>query len=1004
MARVPAEELERIKSEVSLVRLVEAKGVALRKHGPDLVGRCPFHEDREPSFVVSSGKNLWYCHGACQQGGSVVDFVMRAEGVSFRHAVDLLREGVGVSAAPVVARSTVAKLPALAPAEAEDGELLARVVAFYAQTLKESSEALGYLARRRLDHAEALERFQLGYANRTLGYRLPEKNRRAGAELRGALQRLGVLRASGHEHFAGSLVVPVIEESRVLEVYGRKIRDDLRSGTPLHLYLPGPHRGVWNREALAASEELIVCESLLDALSFWCHGFRHVTAAYGVEGFGEEHLAALAEHEVRRVLIAFDGDEAGQKGARKLADLLISRGVECYRVPFARGEDANEVVVAAKVPQDALGRLLRKAVWLGSGPAPARRAPIAVEASWQPATKETTEPHSFAAPPLEPEPEPAAAEVEPALVSPAAAPEPDRPLVEERELRLVLGDRRWRVRGLERVSSFDLLRVNVLVAAGERFHVDTLDLYSARARAAFVSEASTELGLEAAVVKRDLGRVLLACEERAEQLIEQAQQPVTREITLNDEERVVALELLRSPDLVERIAADFERVGLVGERENCLVGYLAAVSRKLEQPLAVIVQSTSAAGKSALMDAVVALVPEEERVRFSAMTGQSLFYMGEADLSHKLLAISEEEGAERAAYALKLLQSEGELSIASTGKDTASGRLVTHTYRVEGPTAIMLTTTAVDVDEELLNRCVVLTVDEDRAQTRAIHERQRRRHTLAGLIASTERDKVVKLHQDAQRLLAPLAVVIPDAERLVFADAATRTRRDHVKYLTLIRAVALLHQHQRERKTAMLPEGRSLTYVEATVADVELATRLAHRVLGQSLDELPPQTRRLLTLLREQVEALAEERGLDPDLVRFTRRELRERLGLGDTQLKIHLARLVELELVHARRGEHGLLVYELAWHGEGQDGERFLAGLTHPDTATTPERSGLTSVRSGAGRPPVGRRSGAGRPGLNGAKSPLSAAFVRSDPAATAEDADRAADETAVVAEGAAG
>jgi len=263
---------------------------------------------------------------------------------------------------------------------------------------------------------------------------------------------------------------------------------------------------------------------------------------------------------------------------------------------------------------------------------------------------------------------------------------------------------------------------------------------------------------------------------------------------------------------------------------------------------------------------------------------------------------------------------------------------------------------------------------------------------------------VVKLHQDAQRLLAPLAVVIPDAERLVFADAATRTRRDHVKYLTLIRAVALLHQHQRERKTAMLPEGRSLTYVEATVADVELATRLAHRVLGQSLDELPPQTRRLLTLLREQVEALAEERGLDPDLVRFTRRELRERLGLGDTQLKIHLARLVELELVHARRGEHGLLVYELAWHGEGQDGERFLAGLTHPDTATTPERSGLTSVRSGAGRPPVGRRSGAGRPGLNGAKSPLSAAFVRSDPAATAEDADRAADETAVVAEGAAG
>src|SRR5688572_31346686 len=77
MARVPAEELERLKREVSLERLVEAKGVVLRKHGPDLIGRCPFHDDREPSFVVSPAKNLWYCHGACQQGGSVVDFVMR---------------------------------------------------------------------------------------------------------------------------------------------------------------------------------------------------------------------------------------------------------------------------------------------------------------------------------------------------------------------------------------------------------------------------------------------------------------------------------------------------------------------------------------------------------------------------------------------------------------------------------------------------------------------------------------------------------------------------------------------------------------------------------------------------------------------------------------------------------------------------------------------------------------------------------------------------------------
>ena len=221
--------------------------------------------------------------------------------------------------------------------------------------------------------------------------------------------------------------------------------------------------------------------------------------------------------------------------------------------------------------------------------------------------------------------------------------------------------------------------VNVLVGVGDRFHVDTLDLYSARARQAFTLTAAAELALDEGVVKRDIGRVLLACEEHAEAVIAAAQAPKSAEVVLSDGERAAALELLRDPHLVDRIVTDFAAVGVVGEATNCLVGYLAALSRKLDQPLAVIIQSTSAAGKSALMEAVLGLVPSEERVKFSAMTGQSLFYMGEADLAHKVLAVAEEEGASKAAYALKLLQSEGELSIASTGKDTASGRLVTHT-------------------------------------------------------------------------------------------------------------------------------------------------------------------------------------------------------------------------------------------------------------------------------------------------------------------------------------
>jgi len=232
------------------------------------------------------------------------------------------------------------------------------------------------------------------------------------------------------------------------------------------------------------------------------------------------------------------------------------------------------------------------------------------------------------------------------------------------------GGRRWRIRGLKKNTSFEQLRVNVLVAVeGGGFHVDTIELYSSRQRGVFQKTASEELGVEEGVIKRDLGELLLRLEALQEQTIRDALTPKKAEIKLSDTEEAEALALLRSPNLLDRILQDFERCGVVGERTNKLIGYLAATSRKLPEPLAIVIQSSSAAGKSSLMDAVLHFMPEEERVSYSAMTGQSLFYMGETDLQHKILAIAEEQGASSASYALKLLQSEGELTIASTGKD-----------------------------------------------------------------------------------------------------------------------------------------------------------------------------------------------------------------------------------------------------------------------------------------------------------------------------------------------
>jgi hypothetical protein len=358
------------------------------------------------------------------------------------------------------------------------------------------------------------------------------------------------------------------------------------------------------------------------------------------------------------------------------------------------------------------------------------------------------------------------------------------------------------------------------------------------------------------------------------------------------------------------------------------------------------VQSSSAAGKSSLMEAILRFMPTEEQVTYSAMTGQSLFYMGGMNLKNKVLAISEEEGIRQASYALKLLQSEGQLTIASTGKDPGTGRMETQEYHVEGPVMIFLTTTAIDVDEELLNRCMVLTVDEDREQTRAILRRQRESRKAAGLRASAMKSSIVKLHQNAQRLLRPLAVVNDYADQLSFLDDQTRRRRDHMKYLTLIEAVALLHQYQRDVHT-MTVDDQTIQYIEVTPRDIAIANTLAEAVLGRSIDELPPQTRRLLRDLFDWVRAQCEAKQVEQPEFRFTRRQLREALGWSQTALKRHLERLLEMEFVIGHRAGARSSEYELLYDGRGREGQPTLCGLIDPSKLvpiTTTNREGEPS------------------------------------------------------------
>jgi DNA primase catalytic core len=953
MARIPDTELEELKRLIDLAALVRSKGIELKAHGAkDLCGLSPFTDEKTPSFIVTPGKNLWHCMSS-GKGGSVVDFVMHYDGVSFRQAVELLKAKSPTlfkSGGPVK-KSTVPKLPPPVEFNADDEALFGQVLDYYGERLKANQPAIDYLKKRGLWHEEALQRFRIGYADRTLGLTLPHKNRKDGAEIRTRLQRLGIYRKSGHEHFNGSLVFPIMDDGgAVSEIYGRKVGSQ-KSGI-YHLYLSGPHRGIWNPDCLKSSE-IILTESVIDALTFWVNGFENVTCIYGTEGFTDDHLEAFKRHKTQKIYLAYDRDKAGDRAAERDAARLQSIGIECFRVRFPAGHDANEYALRVTPASKSLKALIVGAEWLGKGQASesetedssskdASHAPsslveiaanLAADARGDDEARQREDGAPQACPKGESNRVPSgrddsqmAAKDEKAS---ASAPSVKLKPVGE-DYVLELANRSYRVRGLQKNGSLEVLKVNLRLSYGDLFHLDTLDFYRAKDREGFIRTAASETTLEPELIKRDMGKLLLALESLQEQRIREAMEPQSEAVEMAAKEEEEALALLKSPDLLGRILEDFDACGIVGEATNKLTGYLACVSRQLDRPLAVIIQSTSAAGKSTLMESILAFIPEEERVKYSAMTGQSLYYLGETNLKNKILAIVEEEGAEKASYALKLLQSEGELTIASTGKDD-QGRMKTEEYHVEGPVMIFLTTTAVDIDEELLNRCLVLTVDESREQTKAIHDLQREAETFDGLKRKIERERILTIHRNAQRLLKPLHVVNPFAKQLTFLSDRTRTRRDHVKYLTLIRTIALLHQYQRPIK-----ERDGVQYIEVTREDIRAANALAHEVLGRSLDELSPQTRRLLILLREMVDERCRKEKLTPDVCLFSRRDVRRFTGWTEFQVRTHLTKLQEMEYILPHHGGRGQsFLYELLFNGE-DDGRPQMCGLLDVDTTQT--------------------------------------------------------------------
>ena len=394
-------------------------------------------------------------------------------------------------------------------------------------------------------------------------------------------------------------------------------------------------------------------------------------------------------------------------------------------------------------------------------------------------------------------------------------------------------------------------------------------LWSGTSRRRFAKDAVAKLGGEVDVIERgltELETALLVEEEaRAKPTASSSTTPASTAAAEAD-----AMAMLVHEDLIERIADDLTAMGTVGEDEAKVLVYLVCTSRLMADPLAVLLQGRSAAGKSEKADKAIELMPADQVVDATSFSQHALEYAGPDLLRHKVVRVAEHvetEENKNVYYQLRELLSRKAVSRAVATKNERTGKVDLKMQETAGPIAYIETTTRTRINEENATRMFTLRVDESATQTRRIHKCQKAAHTSFGILRNQKRQRVIERHHALQRLLRRLPVMIKWADRIEFPSDVLRTRRDLPRFLSLIEVIAFLHQFQRPKESVV-----GVDYIVASASDYEMARDLAAVVLEDSLSDVAPAATTLLDGIKE-----AQSSGKLHDI--FTKRSIKEALG-----------------------------------------------------------------------------------------------------------------------------
>ena len=430
-------------------------------------------------------------------------------------------------------------------------------------------------------------------------------------------------------------------------------------------------------------------------------------------------------------------------------------------------------------------------------------------------------------------------------------------------------------------------------------HLDRFDLSKAMQRRRYSESVALKTQIPFEAVESHLIHLLDGVRLLQEQLLDPSRKPAPpAESVMSDSERAVAMEALRRADLLDIVAVDLEQLGWTGEDANKRLMYLIATGRRLPfqpplMPVSAVLLSSSSSGKTFAIETTCALMPPEDVLHVSKLSDSALFYLDRDALRHKLLVVPESDALTREInILLRILISNGGLTRSHVRRDPASGAVRSEMADVKGPVSLMTSTTGT-LDDQVLSRCLEIRIDESPAQTKRIVDAQLRLRAKPGHFGDGgKRERIVRRHHCIQRLIVSKPVVIPFASRVEFTACRVQHRRLLEKFLNLVAASALLHQHQR-----LSGEG----CVIASERDFEVAAGLMVEQMSRASEDLSANARDVLGVIKAQ------------RLQSFTLATIKEQRP-DWTRHKIYhgLEELARLEVVASSRGRGKARQYAL--------------------------------------------------------------------------------------------